>query len=391
MNNELTYFERMKRSIHIWIALLVAVALCWRCKAKYVSPYVVPNVGYLVVEGFISGNAPIQYSLSRTVPLPGDSTLPTESGAAVEVEGTDGTTISLIDQGAGNYSSVDTPRLNPQARYRLRIHTTNGEDYLSDFVPFVPSPAIDSINWIRDATGVTIYANTHDPANATHYYEWSMRETWEYHSAVRSDYQYDTATGHVIDRPAWNEIYTCWHDGPFPNILLGNSTKLSSDVIYEQPLRLLSANGVELSILYTTLVTQWALTDSAYSYASIMQKNTESLGSIFDAQPSQLVSNIQCLSTPGKQVIGYISAGTVRQERIWISNADVPGWDYVNVCPYTAADPADSVQERYQYEYFGRIPVDPLGPGFGTMAQLVVCVDCRLQGGKNYAPPFWPN
>src|SRR6202011_3920054 len=120
-------------------------------------------------------------------------------------------------------------------------------------------------------------------------------------------------------------------------------------------------------------------------------KNTESLGSIFDAQPSELVSNIECLSTPGKQVIGYISAGTVRQERIWISNADVPDWDYVNVCPYMPVFPADSIQERYQFNYFGRVPVDPGGPTGGWEGQLVICADCRLQGGVTYPPPFWPN
>ena len=380
----------MIKRIAISALLFAFIGLLCQCKAKYVSPYVVPNVGYLVVEGFISGNTPIQYSLSRTLPLPGDSTLPTESGAAVQVEGSDGSIVPLIDQGGGNYNSIDTPRLNAQARYRLRIHTGNGEDYLSDFVPFVASPAIDSINWVRDATGVTIYANTHDPANATRYYEWSFAETWKYQSAVQSDFEYDTATGQVVPRPAAAQIFTCWHTGPGTNILLGNSTKLASDVISLQPLRLLQPNGVELSILYTTLVKQWALTDSAYDYAGIMQKNTETLGSIFDAQPSQLVSNIQCLSTPGKQVIGYISAGTVQQERIWISNADVPGWDYVNVCGATPVYPNDSAQERYQFNYSGRVPVDPYSPNSGWEGQLVSCADCRIAGGVTTPPPFWP-
>src|SRR3984957_15567332 len=109
----------MKRRIHIWMMLLAVVALCWRCKVKYVSPYVSPKAGYLVVEGFISGNAPIQYTLSRTLPLPGDSTIPEETGASVEVEGSDNSSISLIGQGNGRYSSVDTPMLNPLIRYRL--------------------------------------------------------------------------------------------------------------------------------------------------------------------------------------------------------------------------------------------------------------------------------
>jgi hypothetical protein len=367
--------------------LAMLIGLLSQCKDKYVSPYKSPNVGYLVAEGLISGNVPIQYSLSRTLPLPGDSALPKEAGASVEVEGSDGTSIALVDEGSGNYSSVDTPRLNALARYRLRIHTVEGEDFLSSFVPFIASPAIDSINWVSGPAGVTIYANTHDPANGTHYYEWSFDETWEYRAAVISDLEYDSVTEQVVTRPTADQIYTCWHTGPSSNILLGNSTKLASDVIYEQPLRLLQANGVELSILYTTLVRQWALTDSAYNYASIMQKNTESLGSIFDAQPSQLVSNIQCLSTPGKQVIGYISAGTVQQERIWISNANVPGWDYVNVCPYSPAFPFPPYYQ-YQFQIMGRIPVDV--PGMGIGAFEPICADCRAAGGIPYPPPFWP-
>src|SRR5580693_3987414 len=63
------------------------------------------------------------------------------------------------------------------------------------------------------------------------------------------------------------------------------SLKLSQDVIYEQPLNTLPTNGWQLSVLYTTLIRQWALTDSGYAYMSILQKSTESLGSISGAPP----------------------------------------------------------------------------------------------------------
>jgi hypothetical protein len=33
--------------------LFIVVCAFWQCKDKYVSPYKTPNVGYLVVEGFI--------------------------------------------------------------------------------------------------------------------------------------------------------------------------------------------------------------------------------------------------------------------------------------------------------------------------------------------------
>jgi hypothetical protein len=245
---------------------------------------------------------------------------------------------------------------------------------------------------------VTIYANTHDPANATHYYQWNFDETWEFHSAENSEYEYDTAAAQVIPRPASSQIYTCWHEGSSANVLLGNSTKLAQDVIYEQPLELLPKNGVQLSILYTTLVRQYALTDSGYTYFSILQKNTEEMGSIFDAQPSALFGNIHSLTRPAEQVLGFISAGTVRQERIWISPAQVPDWRYIAACGGPDIKVGlDSLSLIYPFSIGGYIPIDPhvpLPPAApyidGWRANVVGCVDCRAEGGVLYKPSYWP-
>ena len=376
--------------------LAICVGFLFQCKDKYVSPYKSPNLGYLVVEGFISGNTRIQYNLSRTLPLPGDSTIPGETGATVQVEGNDNSTIPLTEQTGGTYSSIDTPTLNTQTKYRLRIHTKAGEDYLSDFVPYHPSPAIDSINWTYGSTGVTIYANTHDPANATRYYQWNFVETWEYHSAEQSDYEYDTAAGKVIPRPDSSEIYTCWHTDTATNVLLGTSIKLAQDVIYRQPIQSVVMNSVQISYLYSILVYQWALTDSGYNYMSILQKNTESLGSIFDVLPSQLAGNIHCLTKPSEQVVGWVSAGTIQQQRIFISLYQVPDWRYRFTCsePDTVV-PLDSIKIRNAFLLGGKVPIEPhvTPPSVfsdGWTTNVVYCVDCRAQGGITARPPYWP-
>jgi Domain of unknown function (DUF4249) len=379
-----------------WILFALA-CLCWQCKEKYVSPYKTPNVGYLVVEGFISGNAPIQYTLSRTLPLPGDSTIPKEAGASVEVEGSDNSSISLIEQGNGRYSSVDTPMLNTLIRYRLRIHTNGGEDYLSDFVPFRSTPPIDSVNWVETSGGVNLFVNTHDPANATRYYEWNYDEIWEYHSAEPSNEEYDTATNQVFVRPPSDQIYSCWHEDSSTNVILGSSIKLAQDVVYLQPLKVIPKNSVQLSVRYTTLVKQWALSDSAYNYMSILQKNTESLGTVFDAQPSELFGNIHSLTNPAEQVIGFISAGTIQQQRIWIAVEQLPDWSYSYSCPVDDFKvPLDSADLILYFRYHGDIPLYPHIPPRGAQSDgwtsnYAFCIDCRYQGGTTVKPPFWPN
>jgi Domain of unknown function (DUF4249) len=384
----------MQRTIKI-LAPVLLVTLLWRCKEKYISPYLPTPTGYLVVEGYISGNSPTQFVLSRSVPLPGDSALPYENNAIGQVEGSDNSTYPLPGQGNGVYQ--DSVTFNRQLQYRLRIRTSGGEEYLSDFVPFRPTPEIDSISYGLVYNGLDVYANTHDPTNATRYYQWKYVETWEFHSAKISQFRYDSNTNTVVPRLPADQIFTCWHTGPSTNILLGSSAKLARDEIYQQPLRLLPYAGVELSILYTTLVSQYALTEDAYNYLGIMKKNSESFGSIFDAQPSQLNGNIHRLGNPAEQVIGYVSAGTVHQQRIFISSAQFPNWGYVARCPMPddSIVPVDSFILRSDFYYGGLVPiiyhVDRSGGADGYIANVVSCVDCRAQGGVTVKPPFWPN
>ncbi|MEO5998783.1 MAG: DUF4249 family protein, partial [Chitinophagaceae bacterium] len=54
----------------------------------------------------------------------------------------------LADKGKGVYSA-DALNFNPVQKYRLRIKTAAGTEYLSDYVELKKTPAIDSVNWKR--------------------------------------------------------------------------------------------------------------------------------------------------------------------------------------------------------------------------------------------------
>jgi Domain of unknown function (DUF4249) len=383
-----------KKRIQILLCFLTLIL--WRCKDPYVSPYKSPQTGYLVVEGYISGNTTTQFTLSQSIPLPGDSTIPTEDGATVQVEGNDNTTYPLTGQGNGVYSSVDTLSFNPQMQYRLRIGRSNGEQYLSSFVQYKVTPAFDSVSWVNTGGTVQIYANSHDPSNNTRYYQWTYYQTWEYRSAEESTYMFvDGSPPAVVARPDSLEIYTCWQSGNSTSLLLGNTTKLAQDVVYEAPLVSIPPFSVQLGILYTILVKQYALTADGYNFLSIMQKNTESLGSIFDLLPSGTVSNIQCLTNSKEQVIGWVSAGTVQQQRIWISAAQAnDGYRFQCSKPDTVL-PQDSASIEKNFGGYGLFtPIffwPPPGSKVGWDANYSGCIDCRLQGGTTTKPSFWPN
>jgi hypothetical protein len=383
---------RIIRNILLFSFLIVFL---WRCKDKYVSPYKNPGTGYLVVEGYITGNGPTQFTLSRTVDLSGNRVIPPEKNASVQVEGDDNSIFPLTEQGNGVYvrSSMG---LNATTKYRLRIKTSDGKEYLSDAVPYKQTPAIDSVSWTYNAAdGVKLYVNTHDPANATHYYLWQYNETWQYHAAEYSIYKYLRDQNKVVNRPDSEQIYFCWKNAASTKLILGNSTKLTQDVIYLQLLDQIPPNTQPIGILFSIMVNQYALTEDGYNYLTLMQKNTESLGSIFDAQPSVLKGNIHCLSNPNEQVIGYLSAGTLEQKRLFIYQSQIPDWRYYITC--SLPDTVVGLDGASLQSFFGNqgyLPIEQHytlgGPPDGWVANVISCVDCRAEGGTTTKPGFWP-
>lgn len=371
-----------------WVPLAICCWLC-QCVQPYVSPYKSPVTGYLVVEGFISANSPTQYTLTRSIQLSGNSGIPVVTGASVQVEGSDSSVYPLPEQGNGVYGNV-TLNLNPALQYRLSIQTPNAESYVSDFVTLKPTPPIDTVNWtFSDTAGVNIYVNTHDPNNGTHYYQWTFDQIWEYDMPEVSYLEYDDTTNTVI--PRQQLVSRCWENSPSTNVLIDNTTKLAQDVVYHYPLVNIPLNSQPLGVLYTIQVTQYALTADGYNFLYQMLQNTEALGTIFDAQPAELAGNIHCLNNPAEPVIGYISAGTVQQERIWIASYQLPVyWLYEITCPapdIVVTNTPDSL--RY---FFGGGAYIPISAGAaGYFANSSTCLDCTLLGGSNQKPSIWPN
>jgi len=164
---------------------------------------------------------------------------------------------------------------------------------------------------------------------------------------------------------------------------------LSQDVVYEYPLVHILNDQQQLGVLYSIQVTQYTLTAEGYNFLYQMQQNSESLGSVFDAQPTQLTSNIRCLNNPAEPVIGYVSVGTVQQQRIWIAESQLPYWQYYLPCAHPNIVVPD-IPDSLLY-YFGSRNFTPIEaiPG-GYLANGSLCIDCTLLGGSNQKPSFWP-
>ena len=114
------------------------------------------------------------------------------------------------------------------------------------------------------------------------------------------------------------------------------------------------------------------------------------MGSLFDAQPSELTGNIRCVSDPSEPVIGFVDVADAQEKRIFIRRGEVNPWDYRQSCLEVsiANHPDTLVVFAYQ------IPTTVAATNMrGDTIRIFVaepdCVDCRLRG-TDVKPSFWP-
>jgi hypothetical protein len=375
---------------------LILMIFLVSCKEKYVVHINTPASGYLVVEGFIniSGNTNIQLTRSSGVDTP---RYIAEPGAAVDIETENGPSYNLSEDYTGHFS-IDSLSLDPTQLYRLHIHTANGKDYVSDYSVVKITPPIDSVNWTAgsnsvDGNLVNIFVSTHDNQSQPGYYQWQFEETWKYHSGYSSVLEYQN--GSIILRPLEDNIYTCWRSDLSTSIAIANTEKLTSNVIYQFPLTQIPYNSSDKLIdRYSILVKQYAITQEWYEWNQKIKKNTEQLGSLFDAQPSETGGNIHCITDPTETVVGFIGCTTETVKRIFIDRTEIPPGTISNGYEYCQPDTVapDQADIDLHFAGGGDIPINFLyknGMLVGIEGSTADCVDCRLRGGTTIQPSFW--
>jgi len=354
---------------------------------------------YLVIEGTISMNDSTLIRLTRTKKVDTLRTIYPETNAAVTIETEAGASYQLAEIRAGVYVAAPL-NLDASRKYRLRIKTADGKEYVSDLVAVKNAPPIDSVGFAAQASGVRVYVNAHDATNSTRFYRWEFTEDWQFHSKYLSTYY-----NNGYPRAVQDQIYYCFSNDASTNVVIASTTKLASDIVYQAPVTVLPANSEKIEKKYSILVKQYALTPDAYAFWQNLQRNTEKLGSIFDVQPSETQSNFRCVSDLKETVVGFLSAGNASYKRIFIT-ADQLLPSYSPKYPYdcdldtTFLNPK-SPQEVIQTNIFNQSnseylavsglfipPPNPFGGPTALTYSTLVCVDCTLRGTK-VPPPFW--
>jgi hypothetical protein len=399
----------MNKTIMLLTILVAAIS----CRKPYDPPAINGPRGYLVVEGVINaGSDSTVIKMSRTVNLDSLTGSQPELHATLTVQGDNNTSYPLTETGNGRYACPGL-NLDNTHQYHLQIKTANNEVYLSDYLPVLNAPPIDSVSYDTKGAltipGLNVYVSTHDPAGKVIYYRWAYSESWIFSANFASQFYSNGDTVLLRTLPSQN-ITDCWGVDTSNSILLGSSAKLSQDVIYKRPLTSIASTSEKVEDEYSILVTQYALTADAYNFYTNMQKNTESLGSVFDPEPSQINGNIICTTNPSEPVIGYISVGASAGKRIFVTTKQLPNWGtipYYTNCKleFTSGGQCclfdnggyNEVNDYINYNIghysnpfipIAQIQLCPYCPVIGYTAATRQCADCTLRG-TNKRPAFW--
>jgi Domain of unknown function (DUF4249) len=379
------------------IFLSVLLMLTDGCRKTYNPPAIQVHPHFLAVDGFINTGARAisSFTLTRSRNLLDSDADIFEYNAQVSIHSSDGNSFSLLDTfGTGIYSSgpltLDTTRM-----YQLVIITADGNVYASDLVPPKPAPPVDSVNWTlgvnpgTDVQVVRIYVSSHDPKNATHYYRWDFLEIYEHKSLLQTFW--GESNGYMFPFQPPDNIHVCFTTVPSASILLGSSIALSQDVISHAFITELQQNDRKMDIGYSILVRQYPLTADAYNYWLNVQHNSQSLGGLYDLQPSQISGNIHSITQPADSVLGYVTAGSVSENRLFISNKSLYGWrsNPFYSCPLKVT--GINAQNYLIYDYPDTTYAPYYYSGAGLVIAPKICVDCRADGGgTTIKPDYWP-
>lgn len=371
------------------------------------EPYIpeIKNAGdkkILIVEGYINASGNTTYSLGYIAPLfqEADSSAMQVQQAELAIEEENGRTFTGAVRVDNHRFIIDHPPLDPAGRYRLRIKA-DGKEYLSAFVPVMISPEIQNVTWeMNSSEGVRFFLDTESSKET--YFRWEFEEAWRFRVPNMSLFLYDWSQFSVRERSP-EEYYPlfCYLTEQSSGIHLYTTESMSENKITQLPLHFIPLFSEKLGMRYSIRVQQYAMSKEAFAYWSLVKKNSEEIGDIFGTMPTDLPTNITCISHPGEKAVGLIEAGQPAEKVVFVDYGDLPvPWVYKYVYYGRCVITPDNMVPKEQAEWFFAQhpefePVDETSPNDPSNLTHYsyaskTCLDCSYRGSKS-PPPYWNN
>lgn len=364
---------------------------------KPFNPQIEGNaVNKLVVSGMITdieGYQEVNISYSSPINVPEYNPV---SGCIVNILDNNGNIFLMSEDEPGKYRAwFGKENLIPGTSYKVTVYTPEGETIESSYDTLMPGPSLDSVYYfIEDIPtsdpdvyirGIQFYVDLDATGFECRNYRWEIAETWEFHAVYPAEYYYD-GKFHQIVPPDYSRM-VCWANTRVKNVYALSTKTLSQNVFLKYPLHFVDGHSSSrLGILYSILVSQQSLSESAYNFWEQVRINSNGLGGLYETQPLAIKGNLLNFTNPGRDVLGFFYASSVSSKRYFYKDIEGLELDFSNNCNETAL-PISGWPGFRKSEY----PVYYIYKEGGALRILSdQCIDCRLSGGKTIKPSFWP-
>lgn len=361
------------------------------------------ETGTIVIEGDIMAGAQSSFRISTTVSFTREEAIEFITNAIVWIESESGDFIKAEPSAETEGIFIaNTANLDVTKKYQLCVDIPGRGSYRSALIPVSVTPPIDSITYHigKDRSFVQLEVSTHSDDPENKYYKWNYNEDWEYHASEVPMLEYNIEKDIAEDVPysESGKDYYCWNKDISSGIYVFSTEKLSNNTVYKQELNRLYSKDKKISYIYSILVSQISLTREGYTYWETLKKNTDQTGGIFAPQPSEMKGNIESITRPEEPVIGFISASTCTQKRIFLYHTDIRVYKNTEKCRYDTLAHFEGTSNLWRNAALSgnkilQYLVGPTGlvqKNSGIWVQER-CVNCRLGGGNKNKPDFWPN
>jgi hypothetical protein len=348
-----------------------------------------------VVSGCVTdeeGYQSIYISTSSPVENPENTPL---SGCTLSIIDGNGREFAAEEMEPGKYSTwMEEEDLLPGISYHVVVNTPSGDVLTSDPDTMPAGPHLDSLYYLLEEhltanpsvldEGIQFYIDLKAEQSQSRYYRWEVMETWEYHTPHAKEFYYDGD---------WHQIYppdsstmVCYSSNTVQNIFTLTTRNLVENAYRQFPLHFVNGKSPRLGILYSVLVSQYALSEAAYLYWDQLKENTYDQGGLYEKQPMDIKGNVHLTSGNAQEVLGYFYVASVRSKRMFIQNVEGLELDFPNYC-------GEEGLGHFGWAEFGPkdYPVYYYLPATGGLLILSrECVECERLGGSLIKPDFWP-
>jgi hypothetical protein len=374
---------------------ILIMLLMFACIKPY-KPVIESNAANkLVVSGRVTDVEGWQeVDVSMSSPIGSPEHLPV-SGCTIKIMDDKGNVFPLVENGPGIYRVwIGKEYLNAGTSYKVNVITPQNETVESAFDTLMTAVPLDSVYYILEDVptnnpdiylhGMQFYVDLNAEGYASRNFKWEVIETFEVHAQHPKEY-YFNGTFHQIDPPD-SSLLVCWATGLVRNVYTLSTKSLSANVFRKYPLQFVDGHSSRLSVLYSILVKQLALSESAYNYWEMVRINSTELGGLYETQPAAIKGNLVNLTNPDKDVLGYFSAASESSRRYFYKDIQGLELDFETYCN-------EEPLGRKGWKEFG--PNDyPVYYYYNSNHFIRIlnweCVDCTLLGGSTVKPDFWP-